>query len=130
MGVADNILHKEGPLTDAEQFEMRKHPQYAYDMLSPIAYLRPALDIVYCHHEWWNGNGYPRGLKEEEIPLSARIFAVIDVWDALLSDRPYRKAWPHKKVLKYIRDLSGKQFDPQVVDVFCKMIDNEVKLSD
>ncbi|MDO9302375.1 MAG: GAF domain-containing protein, partial [Anaerolineales bacterium] len=125
MGVSDNILHKEGPLTEDEQFEMRKHPQYAYDMLYPIAYLRPALDIVYCHHEWWDGNGYPRGLKGEEIPLSARIFAIIDVWDALLSDRPYRKAWSHKKVMKYIRDLSGKQFDPQVVDIFCKMIEHE-----
>ena len=130
MGVSDNILHKEGPLTEDEKFEMRKHPQYAYDMLYPITYLRPALDIVYCHHEWWDGSGYPRGLKGEEIPLSARIFAIIDVWDALLSDRPYRKAWTHKRVLEYIRDLSGKQFDPQVVDVFCKMIDNEVKLSD
>jgi HD-GYP domain-containing protein (c-di-GMP phosphodiesterase class II) len=124
MGVSDNILHKEGPLTEDERFEMRKHPQYAYDMLYPIAYLRPALDIVYCHHEWWDGSGYPRGLKEEEIPLSARIFAIIDVWDALLSDRPYRKAWTHKKVLKYIRDLSGKQFDPQVVDVFFRMIEH------
>lgn len=125
MGVSDNILHKEGPLTDEERNEMRKHPQYAYDMLYPIAYLRPALDIAYCHHEWWDGNGYPRGLKGEEIPLSARIFAIIDVWDALLSDRPYRKAWSHKKVLKYIRDLSGKQFDPQVVNIFFKMIENE-----
>ena len=125
MGVSDNILHKDGPLTEEEQFEMRKHPQYAYDMLYPIAYLRPALDIAYCHHEWWDGSGYPRGLKGEEIPLSARIFAIIDVWDALLSDRPYRKAWPHEKVMEYIRDLSGKQFDPQVVDMFFRMIENE-----
>jgi putative nucleotidyltransferase with HDIG domain len=124
MGVADNILHKEGPLTDEERLEMHKHPQYAYDMIYPIVYLRPALDIAYSHHEWWNGSGYPRGLKREEIPLSARIFAIIDVWDALLSDRPYRKAWSHEKVMEYIRDLSGKQFDPQVVDVFCKMVDN------
>lgn len=125
MGVSDNILHKEGSLTDEERNEMRKHPQYAHDMLYPIAYLRPALDIAYCHHEWWDGNGYPRGLKGEEIPLSARIFAIIDVWDALLSDRPYRKAWSHKKVRKYIRDLSGKQFDPQVVNMFFRMIENE-----
>lgn len=125
MGVSDNILHKNGPLTAAEQIEMRKHPQYAYDMLSPIAYLRPALDIVYCHHEWWDGGGYPRGLKGEEIPLSARVFAIIDVWDALLSNRPYRKAWTHKKAMKYIRSLSGKQFDPQVVDVFCRMIEKQ-----
>ncbi len=121
MGVSDNILHKNGPLTKNQLFEIRKHPKYAYDLLYPIAYLRPALDIAYCHHEWWDGNGYPRGLKGEEIPLSARIFAIIDVWDALLSDRPYRKAWTHKKTLKYIRNLSGKQFDPQVVDAFCKM---------
>jgi putative nucleotidyltransferase with HDIG domain len=127
MGVPDNILRKEGKLTKEEQTEMRKHPQYAYDMLHPIEYLRPALDIVYCHHEWWDGNGYPRGLKGEEIPLSARIFAITDVWDALSSDRPYRKAWPREKILKYIRDLSGKQFDPQVVDMFFRMIETEKK---
>jgi putative nucleotidyltransferase with HDIG domain len=125
MGVSDNILHKDGPLTEEEQFEMRKHPQYAYDMLFPIAYLRPALDIAYSHHEWWDGSGYPQGLKGEEIPLSARIFAIIDVWDALRSDRPYRKAWPREKIVEYIRDLSGKQFDPQVVDIFFRMIENE-----
>jgi PAS domain S-box-containing protein len=124
MGVPDNILHKDGPLTNEELIEMRKHPQYAYDMLSPIVYLRPALDIVYCHHEWWNGNGYPRGLEGEEIPLAARIFAIIDVWDALLSDRPYRKAWSQEKAMEYIRSLSGKQFDPWVADKFCKMVDN------
>ena len=125
MGVSDKILHKNGPLTKDELFEMQKHPKYAYDLLFPIAYLRPALDIAYCHHEWWDGSGYPRGLKGEEIPLSARIFAIIDVWDALLSDRPYRHAWPHKKVLKYIKDLSEKQFDPLVVSVFCKMIEGD-----
>jgi len=94
-------------------------------MLFPIAYLRPALDIAYCHHEWWDGSGYPQGLKGEEIPLSARIFAIIDVWDALRSDRPYRKAWPREKIVEYIHDLSGKQFDPQVVDIFFRMIENE-----
>jgi len=125
MGVADSILHKEGPLTDAERTEMRKHPQHAHDMLYPIAYLRPALDIAYCHHEWWDGNGYPQGLKGEEIPLSARIFAIIDVWDALLSDRPYRKAWTQKEVMDYIQNLSGKQFDPHVVDVFFRMVEKE-----
>jgi putative nucleotidyltransferase with HDIG domain len=123
MGVPDNILHKNGDLTDKERFEMRKHPQYAYDMLYPIEYLRPALDIVYCHHEWWDGSGYPRGLKGEEIPLSARIFAIIDVWDALLSDRPYRHAWSTEKALKYILDLSGKQFDPEIVEAFFRMIE-------
>ncbi|MBI5825995.1 MAG: GAF domain-containing protein [Chloroflexi bacterium] len=122
MGVPDSILHKPGALTDEEIADMRKHPQYAYDLLSPITYLRPTLDIPYCHHEWWDGNGYPRKLKGEEIPLSARIFAIIDVWDALLSDRPYRDAWPEADVMKYIAGLSGKQFDPQVVNEFKKLI--------
>lgn len=125
MGVPDNILRKPGPLTKNEMEAMRKHPQYAYDLLSPIAYLRPTLDIAYCHHEWWNGDGYPHGLKGEEIPLSARIFAVVDVWDALLSDRPYRQAWQKEDVMKYITDLSGKQFDPAIVNIFKKMIGNE-----
>ena len=102
--------------------EMRKHPQYAYDLLSPIAYLRPTLDIAYCHHEWWDGSGYPRNLKGEEIPLPARIFAIVDVWDALLSDRPYRKSWEEADVIKYIADLSGKQFDPRVVNEFMKLV--------
>jgi len=122
MGVPDSILHKNGDLTEEERSEMRKHPQYAYDMLYPIEYLRPALDIVYCHHEWWDGSGYPQGLKDEEIPLSARIFAIIDVWDALSSDRPYRKAWDSEKIMEYIRGLSGKQFDPQIVETFFRMI--------
>jgi HD-GYP domain-containing protein (c-di-GMP phosphodiesterase class II) len=104
---------------------MHKHPKYAYDLLYPIAYLRPAVDIAYCHHEWWDGSGYPRGLKGEEIPLAARIFAIIDVWDALLSDRPYRRAWSHEKTMKYIKGLSNKQFDPIVVEAFCRMIDND-----
>lgn len=128
MGVPDSILHKPGPLTAEELTEMRKHPQYAYDLLSPIAYLRPTLDIAYCHHEWWNGTGYPRGLKGEEIPLSARIFAVIDVWDALLSDRPYRPAWKEEDVLNYISGLSGKQFDPRVVKSFQALIKSNPKI--
>jgi len=130
MGVPDNILRKNGPLTQDEIFEMRKHPQYAYDLLTPITYLRPAMEIAYAHHEWWDGSGYPRGLKGEEIPLSARIFAIIDVWDALSSDRPYRKAWPRKKILNYIKSLSGKQFDPRILNVFYKMIASEIKLVD
>jgi PAS domain S-box-containing protein len=125
MGVPDNILRKPGPLTDEETAEMRKHPKYAFDLLAPIPYLRPSVDIPYSHHEWWNGSGYPRGLKGEDIPLSARIFAIIDVWDALLSDRPYRKAWDEKTVLKYINDLKGKQFDPLVVETFQKMLETE-----
>ena len=122
MGVPDNILRKPGPLTEEETKEMRKHPQYAYDLLYPIAYLRPTLDIAYCHHEWWDGSGYPRNLKGEEIPLPARIFAIVDVWDALLSDRPYRKAWAEADVIDYIVDLSGKQFDPRVVNEFMKLV--------
>jgi putative nucleotidyltransferase with HDIG domain/PAS domain S-box-containing protein len=121
MGVTDAILLKPGPLTDEEWDIMRQHPQFAYEMLSPIAYLRPALDIPYCHHEKWDGTGYPRGLKGEEIPLAARIFAVVDVWDALRSDRPYRPAWPKEKALEHIRAGSGTHFDPKVVEAFLEM---------
>jgi HD-GYP domain-containing protein (c-di-GMP phosphodiesterase class II) len=91
-------------------------------MLLPIEYLNPALDIPYCHHERWDGTGYPRGLKGEQIPLAARLFAVIDVWDALRSDRPYRRAWPEEKVQKYIKEQSGNQFDPNVVDKFFSLL--------
>jgi PAS domain S-box-containing protein len=122
MGIPDSILLKDGPLTPEEKETMRRHPTYAYDLLHPIAYLRPALDIPYYHHEWWDGSGYPRGIKGEEIPLSARIFAVVDVWDALCSDRSYRPAWPVHKVLKHIRSMSSTHFDPQVVDEFVKMM--------
>jgi PAS domain S-box-containing protein len=118
MGVPDAILLKPGSLTEAEWVVMRRHPVYAYNMLAPIAYLRHAMDISYCHHEKWDGSGYPRGLKGEEIPLAARVFAVADVFDALTSDRPYRKAWPLEEVYQYIEDQSGKQFDPQVVRAF------------
>lgn len=120
LGVPDSILLKPGPLTPQEWEVMRRHPQYAYEMLSPIAYLRPALDIPYCHHEKWDGTGYPRGLKGEQIPLAARIFAVVDVWDALSSDRPYRRAWPPEKVRAYLEDQAGKHFDPRVVEVFLR----------
>jgi putative nucleotidyltransferase with HDIG domain len=125
MGVPDQILFKPGKLTDEEWVVMRKHPQLAYDMLSPITYLRPALDIPYCHHEKWDGTGYPRGLKGEEIPIAARLFAIVDVWDALTSDRPYGKRWPEKKVREYIRSLSGAQFDPAIVDLFFQILDEE-----
>jgi len=118
MGVPDAILLKPGPLTEEEWAIMRQHPQYAYDMLSPITYLRPALDIPYYHHEKWDGTGYPRGLKGEQIPLAARIFAVVDVWDALRSDRPYRPAWPEERVREYTREQTGKHFDPKVVEAF------------
>ena len=130
LGIPDYILHKPGKLTDEEWVIMKQHPQFAYDMLSSIDYLRPALDIPYCHHEKWDGSGYPRGLKGEQIPLAARIFAVIDVWDALTSDRPYRPAWSHEKTLAYIRDLSGTHFDPKVVDLFIKtMAEKEPQIS-
>ncbi|MCX7964559.1 MAG: GAF domain-containing protein [Candidatus Sumerlaea chitinivorans] len=122
LGVPDAILRKPGPLTPEEWEIMRKHPQYAMDMLGEIEFLRPALEIPYCHHEKWDGSGYPRGLKGEEIPLSARLFAVVDVWDALASDRPYRAAWPHDWIVEYIREQSGKHFDPKVVEVFLEMI--------
>lgn len=122
MGIPDAILLKPGILTDDEWAIMRKHTTYAYEMLSPIEYLQPALDIPYCHHERWDGTGYPRGLQGDEIPLVARIFSVADVWDALRSDRPYRKAWEKDRVLDYIRSLAGKQFDPKVVDVFMELI--------
>jgi HD-GYP domain-containing protein (c-di-GMP phosphodiesterase class II) len=128
MGVPDHILRKTGSLTPLEWNEMRQHPVYAYNLLWPISYLRGALDIPYCHHEHWDGSGYPRGLKGEQIPLSARIFSVIDIWDALLSDRPYRKAWQRKKVIEYLKEISGSYLDPAIVPVFLKMIgENESK---
>ncbi len=123
MGIPDNILLKPDQLTDEEWAIMRKHPTYAYEMLSPIQFLRLAMDVPYSHHEKWDGTGYPRGLKGDEIPLTARIFAVVDIWDALRSDRPYRRAWNEKKILDYIRSLSGIHLDPQVVDAFMKLID-------
>ena len=123
MGVSDTILLKPGPLNDEEWDIMRQHPIYAHDMLSKIAFLEPALEIPYCHHERWDGTGYPRGLKGEQIPLAARIFAVIDVWDALISDRPYRKAWPHEEVVAYIKEQSGSHFDPKVVDIFLNLLE-------
>ena len=122
MGVPDNILLKPEPLTEDEWLIMRKHPQYAYDLLKPIAFLGSALDIPYSHHEKWDGTGYPRGLKAYEIPFAARLFAVVDVWDALTSDRPYRPAWSKEEALAFIREQSGKHFDPQVVDVFISLL--------
>jgi PAS domain S-box-containing protein len=122
MGIPDSILLKPGPLTDEEWSIMRLHPGYAYQMLAPIVYLRSALNIPYCHHEKWDGGGYPRNLSGEAIPLEARIFAVVDVWDALSFDRPYRRAWPEKQVLRHIRSLAGSHFDSQVVEVFLAVI--------
>ena len=125
MGVSDGILLKPGELTEEEQEVMRKHPENAYRLLYPITYLRKALEIPYSHHERWDGTGYPQGLKGEQIPMSARIFAVVDVWDALRSDRPYRPGWPEAQVLRYIQDHSGTHFDPQVVEAFLAMLKDQ-----
>jgi PAS domain S-box-containing protein len=122
IGVPDQILYKSEGLSEAEWEIMRMHPVFAHEMLSSIAYLEPALDIPYCHHEKWDGTGYPRGLKGEQIPLAARIFAIADVWDAVTSDRPYRAAWTKEKSLQYIREQSGKYFDPAVAEVFLDLI--------
>lgn len=118
IGVPDVILLKAGPLTEEEWVVMRKHPILVYEMLSSIEFLRPALDIPYCHHERWDGSGYPRGLRGEEIPIAARIFAVIDVWDALRHDRYYRKAWPEDETVAYIKEQAGKTLDPEIVGIF------------
>ncbi|MBI4595779.1 MAG: PAS domain S-box protein [Candidatus Tectomicrobia bacterium] len=125
MGIPDSILLKPGPLTDEEWQIMRTHTILAYRLLSPVRFLQSALDIPYCHHEKWDGTGYPRGLKEEEIPIAARIFAVIDVWDALSSERPYRSPWPEEKVFRYIQEEAGKHFDPKIIEMFLKMMKNE-----
>ncbi len=126
LGVPDHILLKSAPLDENEWATMKRHPEYVYQMLSPIEYLRPALDIPYCHHEKWDGTGYPRGLKGEQIPLAARIFAVVDVWDALTSDRPYRKAWSKEKAIEYIKSEAGTYFDPQVVNAFWGTMRREI----
>jgi putative two-component system response regulator len=122
IGIPDAILHKPDNLSDEEWVIMRQHPQLAYDMLRSVEYLHPALEIPLNHHEKWDGTGYPRGLKGEEIPLSARLFAVVDVWDALTSDRPYRKAWSEEEARNFLREQSGKYFDPQVVELFFRVI--------
>lgn len=125
MGIPDHILLKPGALDDEERAIINRHPDYAYSFLSPIGYLKPALDIPYCHHENWDGTGYPRGLKGDQIPLAARIFAVADVWDALRSDRPYRSAWTVEKARHYITEQAGKKFDPQVVEAFFNVMATE-----
>lgn len=129
LAIPDSILLKPGKLTEEEWAIMKKHPEYAYTMLYPIRYLRPALDIPYSHHERWDGKGYPRGLKGEEIPLAARIFAVVDAWDAMRSDRPYRKALPVDEALAEIQKGAGTQFDPKVVEVFLALIREEMAKS-
>ncbi len=121
LGIPDKILLKPDVLTDEEWVIMRKHPLYAYEMLKDIEYLRPALDIPYCHHEKWNGAGYPRGLKGEEIPSAARIFMVADIWDAITSDRPYRPARSKEYALNYVRSEAGQHIDPQVAKIFLQL---------
>lgn len=123
MGIPDDILRKNGPLTDEERTIVKKHPVTAYELLSPISYLSKAIDIPYCHHEKWDGTGYPRGLKGEDIPLSARIFAAADVWDALSNDRPYNKAWSREKIIQYFKDETGKHFDPMIAKLFLSMVE-------
>jgi putative two-component system response regulator len=126
LGIPDAILFKPSVLSEEEMKIMQKHPVYAYNMLSPIAYLHSSLDIPYCHHEKWDGTGYPRGLQGEEIPLAARLFSIPDIWDALLSDRPYRAKWSKEKALAHIKSLSGTHLEPSVVEVFINLkVDEE-----
>jgi putative two-component system response regulator len=129
IGIPDAIHLKEGALTEKEQLEMQKHPQLVYDMLKHIDYLQPALEIAYCHHEKWDGTGYPRGLKGEEIPYSARLFAIVDVWEALSNERFYRpegqRRWPIGKVIAYLREQSGYHFDAQFVEPFVALLEEE-----
>ncbi len=126
MGIPDSILHKPGPLTAHEMRIMQMHPQYAYELLSLIPFLHPAIDIPYCHHEHWDGTGYPRGLRGREIPLAARIFSVVDVWDALTTDRPYRAAWSRVRAREYLLAESGCYFDPEIVQKFLRLIDPQL----
>ncbi|MGV3615399.1 MAG: HD domain-containing phosphohydrolase [Fimbriimonas sp.] len=123
IAVPDAILLKPGPLTPEERQTMQKHADHAFELLAPIEFLRPALDIPYCHHEKWDGTGYPRGLKGKQIPLAARIFALADVWDALRSDRPYRAGWSFDQALTHMRSLSGTHFDPEVLAIFCVIVE-------
>lgn len=124
MGTSDTILHKNGPLSEDELEAIRKHPQDGYNLLSQIDFLKPALDIPFCHHERWDGSGYPRGLKGEEIPMSARIFAVVDVFDAMSNDRPYRMAMPREEVIQFLKEQSGTYFDPAVIHAFLQLMDS------
>jgi HD-GYP domain-containing protein (c-di-GMP phosphodiesterase class II) len=121
MGIPDAILLKPGALTVEDRAVLETHPVLARQMLEPIRFLRPALDIPYCHHERWDGTGYPRGLKGPDIPVAARIFALVDVWDALRTNRPYRLAWPEAKVRDHIAAGRGTHFDPEVVEAFFRI---------
>jgi HD-GYP domain-containing protein (c-di-GMP phosphodiesterase class II) len=121
IAVPESILYKKGELTLEEWLSIHMHPYIAFELLAPIEFLKPALDIPYRHHEHWDGSGYPRGLKGEEIPLAARMFSVVDVYDSLTSDRPYRSAWTKKDAKIYIQDMAGQQFDPMAVELFFMM---------
>ena len=123
MGIPDEILRKRGKLTISERKVIEQHPIYSYELLSHIPFLEKALEVPYCHHEHWGGGGYPRGLKGEEIPLAARIFSVVDVWDVITSDRPYSEAWPKGKAIQYLKEESGKYFDPECVSVFLDLVE-------
>lgn len=125
MALPDSVLLKPGELNEGEQALMRRHPEHAWQMLGGVDFLRPALDIPYCHHERWDGTGYPRGLRGEEIPLAARLFAVVDVWDALRYDRTYRAGWPAAKVKEHLREGAGTQFDPAVVPAFLRILERD-----
>jgi len=125
MGIPDSVLLKPGELSAEEHGQIKAHPGYANDLLSHIPYLIGALDIAYCHHEKWDGSGYPRGLKGDDIPRPARVFSVVDVYDELISGRPYREAWPEEKALEYIRQSAGSEFDPAVVEAFVKLVEEE-----
>lgn len=122
IAIPDSILLKPGPLTEEEWHIMRQHPRYAHEMLLPLDFLKHALDIPLYHHEKWDGTGYPYGLKKSQIPLTARIFAIVDVWDALRFDRPYRKAWPEARVYTHIQSLTGTHFDPALVPIFMRLL--------
>jgi response regulator RpfG family c-di-GMP phosphodiesterase len=122
MGIPDSVLRKPSALSPEEWAIMRRHPGYAQELLAPVEYLRPALDIPYCHHEKWDGTGYPRGLKGKDIPLAARMFAAVDIWDALRSDRPYRPAWPAQKALEHVAALAGTHLDPEVAMAFLELL--------
>ena len=130
IAVPDAILRKPGPLTPEEWDVMHRHPYYSRQIVAPVEPLRRLTPWIYHHHERWDGTGYPDGLKGEAIPLAARIIAVADVWDALRSDRPYRKAWPEEKAWEHIREQAGKHFDPQVVEVFLRMQGNEGRVNE
>jgi HD-GYP domain-containing protein (c-di-GMP phosphodiesterase class II) len=125
MGISEEILNKPGSLMAEERQHVEEHPIYAYELLKDIPFLQKALEIPFYHHECWDGTGYPQQLAEDDIPLSARIFAIADNWDALTSDRPYRKAWPEDRVVEYIRNQRGKKFDPQLVDLFLEVISQQ-----